>query len=67
VNLLEDNIETIKRNTETLIDVSKGVDLEVNTENTKYMLVSPHQNAGQNWDIHIENRTIKNLAQFKYL
>jgi hypothetical protein len=36
VNLLEDNIDTVKRNTETLIDDSKEVDLEINVEKTKY-------------------------------
>jgi hypothetical protein len=48
VNLLGDNIVTIKKNMETLIDASKEVGLEVNTEKTKYMLLSRHQNAGQN-------------------
>jgi hypothetical protein len=42
-----------KTNTDTLIEASKEVDLEVNTEKTKYMLLSPHQNAGQNHDIKI--------------
>jgi hypothetical protein len=31
------------------------------------MLVSHHQNAGQNWDIIIANRSFKNVSQFKYL
>jgi hypothetical protein len=39
VTLLGDNIDTIKKNTETLIDASKEVGLEVNTEKTKYMLL----------------------------
>jgi hypothetical protein len=30
VNLLGDNVETVKKNTESLIDASKEVDLEVN-------------------------------------
>jgi hypothetical protein len=33
VNLLSDNIDAIKRNTQTLIDASREVGLEVNTEN----------------------------------
>jgi hypothetical protein len=40
VNLLGDNIDTINRNTETLIDASKEIGLEVKVEKTKYMLVS---------------------------
>jgi hypothetical protein len=51
VNLLGDNIDTIKKNTEALIDTSKEVGLEVNTEKSKYMLLSHHQNSGQNHDI----------------
>jgi hypothetical protein len=34
MNLLGDNIDTIKKHTETLIDASKEVGLEVNTEKT---------------------------------
>jgi hypothetical protein len=51
VNLLGDNIDTINENTETLIDASKEVGLEVNVEKTEYMLPSLHQNVGQNRDI----------------
>jgi hypothetical protein len=51
VNLQGDNIDTIKKNMETLIDTSKEVDLEANTKKTKYMLLSHHQNAGQNHDV----------------
>jgi coproporphyrinogen III oxidase-like Fe-S oxidoreductase len=48
LNLLEDNIDTIKKNTETLIDASKEVGLEINVNTIKYMLLSRHQNAGKN-------------------
>jgi hypothetical protein len=40
VNLLGDNIDTINKNTETLIDSSKEVGLEVNRENEVYVGVS---------------------------
>jgi hypothetical protein len=67
VNLLGDNIDIIKKNTETLIDASKEVGLEINVEKTKYMLLSRHQNVGRNWDIKIANRLFENVSQFKYL
>jgi hypothetical protein len=48
VNLLGDNIDTIKINIGTLIEASKKDGLEVNIENTKYLLLSHHQNEGKN-------------------
>jgi sorting nexin-29 len=63
VNLLGDNIDTMKKNRN--FNASKEVGLEVNTEKSKYMLLSHHQNAGQNHDIKIANRCF--VAQFKYL
>jgi hypothetical protein len=39
VNALSDNIDNIKKNQKTLIDASKEVGVEVNTEGTKYMLL----------------------------
>jgi hypothetical protein len=48
VNMLGDSVDTIKKNTQTLIDATKEFGLELNAEKTKYMLLSRHQNAGQN-------------------
>jgi putative IMPACT (imprinted ancient) family translation regulator len=56
VNLLGDNIDTMEKNTETLIDASK-----------EYMLISCCQNVDQNWNIKIVNKSFENLSQFKYL
>jgi hypothetical protein len=69
VNLLGDNINTVKKNTETLIDASKKVGLEINAEKTKYMLLCRHQNVGQNLDIRVKiaSRSFENVSQFKYL
>jgi hypothetical protein len=59
-------MDTIKKSTETLIDASKEVGLEINMEKTKYMLLSRHQNVGQNLDIKIADRSFENVSQFKY-
>jgi hypothetical protein len=40
------NIDTIEKNTETLIDARKEVGLEMNVENTECMLLSRQQNVG---------------------
>jgi hypothetical protein len=67
MNLVGDNIDTINKNTEILIDASKKVGLEVNVQKTKYMLLSRNQNASQNWEIKIGNRSFENMSQFRYL
>jgi hypothetical protein len=59
--MLDDNIDAIKKNTETLIDDSKDVGLEVNTQKTKYMLLSRSQTAGQTRDKKIANRSLKEM------
>jgi hypothetical protein len=46
VNLLGDKIDTMTKNTETLIDASKEVGLEINAGKIKYILLSRHQNVG---------------------
>jgi hypothetical protein len=62
VNQLGDNIDTVEKNTEALINAIKEVGLETNVEKTKYMLLSRYQNAGQNLDIKIANRLFENVS-----
>jgi hypothetical protein len=59
-------IDIINKNTETLIDASKEVGLEVNVEKSKYMLVSRHQNEGQNLALKIANRLFRKCARFSF-
>jgi hypothetical protein len=66
VNLLEDNIDIIKKNAETLINATKEVGLEINVEKTKYVLLSRQQIVRQNRDIKIANRSFENVSQFIY-
>jgi hypothetical protein len=64
---IEINTNTIKKNKETLIAASKEVGLELTAEKTKYNLMSLHQNAGQNRNIKVANRSFENVTEFRYL
>jgi hypothetical protein len=65
VNLLVNNIDTINKNTETLIDASKEVGLELNVEKLGicWCLMAKRQN----WVTKIGNRSFENVPQSKYL
>jgi hypothetical protein len=67
VNILGGCIYVLKKNTESLVVASKEIDLEVNAEKTKYMVMSRDQNAGQNHNIKIENKSFERMEQLKYL
>jgi hypothetical protein len=67
VNQLGYNTDTVKKYTETLIDASKEVGLEIIVERAKFMLLSRQQSIGKNWDIRIANRLFENVVRFRYL
>jgi coproporphyrinogen III oxidase-like Fe-S oxidoreductase len=62
VNIVGENIDTVQKNTKTLLDASKEVGLEVNPEKTKYMLVSRCQKAGQRHSIKTGNKSFESVA-----
>jgi hypothetical protein len=64
-NMVGENIDTIKKNTEALLNNSKELGLEVNQEKTN-MLMSRSQKVGQKRSIKIANRSFEDVAKFKY-
>ena len=67
VNIVEGSVHTIKENTEALIVASKETEPEINADNTKHMVVSRDQNAGQRHNMRIDNRSFERVEDFKYL
>jgi hypothetical protein len=67
VNLFDENINIIKKNTEAPLNSSNKVGLEVNADKTKCMFMSCHQTTGQNHYIKVSNKSFEKVAQFKYL
>jgi hypothetical protein len=66
-NILGENINIIKKNREATLQARREDGLEEKTEKTKYMVMSRHQNAGQNHSLLIANVSSENMATLKYL
>jgi hypothetical protein len=66
INILEENIYTMQKNTEALLDAGKEDGLEVNLEKTNYMLMS-RKKAGQKHGIKIANKSFEGVEKSKYL
>jgi hypothetical protein len=67
VSAATDDVNTIKQNTETFLEASRDIGIEVNAEKTKYVIMSRYSNSGQNQNIRIANESFENVAKFKYL
>ena len=60
VNMLGENLITVRENAEIFIKASESNGLEVNSENTNYMIISHHQNVIQNHNIVIGSLSFEN-------
>jgi sorting nexin-29 len=64
VNIVGGNKDTVRKNTDALLDASKEDGLEVNSEKTKYMLISRNWKAGQRHSIKIANSSFEDVPKF---
>ena len=67
VNILRGSVHTVKENAEALVVATKEIGLEINTDKTKYMIMSRDQNAGRSHSMKTENSSIERVEEFKYL
>jgi hypothetical protein len=61
------SINTIKENTETLLEASSDIGIETNAEKAKYMIMSRHSNSEQNQNLRIGNESFENVSKLKFL
>jgi hypothetical protein len=59
-------VNTTKENSETLLEASRDIGLEINVEKAKYMIMFRHP-SGQNQNIRKANESFEKVAKFKYL
>ena len=67
VNILGRGISTLKENEETLVAATREVGLQVNADETKYMVMSRDQNAGRIHIVRNDNSNFERVDDFKYL
>jgi len=57
----------LKENTEPVVAASREIGLEVNADETKYMVMSRDQNTGRNQNVKNENNSFERVEELKYL
>jgi arabinogalactan endo-1,4-beta-galactosidase len=61
------SVHTVRENAEAIVVATTEIGLEVNVDKIKYMVMSRDRNAGRDDSVKIDNSSIKNVEEFKYL
>jgi hypothetical protein len=67
VNILGGSVHSVKENAEALVVAAKEICVEVNTDKSKYMIMSRDQNVGRSHSVMNDNRSIRTVEEFKFL
>jgi len=67
VNMLGGNVNIVKVKAEALFVARKEIGLEVNSDKTKYMVLSQDQNAGRSHNMKTDRSSFERVEELKYL
>ena len=67
VSILGGSLHTIKKITDALVVPSKDIGLKVNSDETKYLVMSRDQNEGRSHNMKTDDNSYERIEQFKYL
>jgi hypothetical protein len=67
VNILKESVHTIQENSEALLVASTVFGLEVNANETNYMVMYREESAGRNHCMKIDKSSIERVEEFRYL
>jgi hypothetical protein len=67
VNILGGSLHTKQKNAQVLAVASKKIGLGVNTDKTKYLVMSRDQNAARSYNIKTDNSSFETEEDFEYL
>ena len=63
----EGSIHTVKEKAEALVVATKEIELAVNADKTKYMVMFREQTAGLSHTMKVDNSSIERVEEFRYL
>jgi hypothetical protein len=61
------SVHTVKEDADALVVVTKEIEIEVNADKAKYMVMSRDRNAGRDDSVKIDNSFIERVEDFRYL